>query len=170
MSEEFQPKRQENISDEECLKLRDSWFAEADAATLETTSAFLQKLAAHEHDYTSRVHAIAAAAVAAAKSVAKHQVASITGEQAGGVMWQFIMRWFNLEGHDLRLLDFDQMLDPQNAPAFTTVPPPVWHDLQVKARHLLISAPPEVHPIILDHWKNMAAGKVPFGYRVEAGP
>lgn len=89
-------------------------------------------------------------------------------EERAEVLWQFISAWTGKhQGAPLRLLDYDDMLMPDLGYKFTSIPAGVWADLQAKARRLLLTnADLELPASVLEHWKKIAAGGVPFGYGV----
>lgn len=92
----------------------------------------------------------------------------ITGFQAGCVMWDFIRDWmYSYNKCGLRIVDYDDMLYPQYDHEFDkTISSEVWHCLQKEAGKNLKERDGYVHPAVIDHWKSIKKGVVPFGYRV----
>lgn len=129
---------------------------------------FIDKLNWYIHDYGTIVHAMTAAAIAAAWVVDHGPSGGITGFQASCVMWQFISEWMHLEGHSLRMLDFDNMLFPQYADYFAKrISASTWEDLQTKAQKNLDEEKEMLSPSVKAHWESIVAGVIPFGYRLE---
>lgn len=149
-------------------KLDESWFRNAsEVKTPEDLIAFMrQVMNGYVHDYGSVCKAIAACAVAAAWCANRAEGANggITGFQSGAVMWQFVKAWMHLDS-PLRLIDFRQMLYPQSAARFErTLDPQSWAWVQGEARRLLREGAGA--PAVLQHWKDITDGKVPFGFLV----
>src|SRR5881392_1247840 len=113
------------MTEQEC---RIEWQREARAQTLETLPAFLAKLAAYEHDYGTICVAIGAAAIGAAWALERSPQGGITGFQAGAVQWEFIHAWdANMAGNNpQRLINYGDLLYPQMADKFTTIPAETW--------------------------------------------
>lgn len=92
----------------------------------------------------------------------------ITGFQSGFVMWDFILGWeyvFNKTG--LKIIDFDNMLYPQYSEYFEkTIPDSIWLKLQKEASTYL-GYTENVSDAVVEHWKSIADGKIPFGYKVQ---
>ena len=118
------------------------------------------------HDYGTMVHAIGAFAVAAASLGA--DTMGITGFQAGFVMWDFIQNWtYTHNKTGLKIVDYDNMLYPQYDYKFDkTISPETWSALQKEAAEKLAAAGDYAHPDVVEHWRSIANGEVPFGYKV----
>lgn len=118
------------------------------------------------HDYGTCIHAVAAAALAAAH-VAEDPL-GLSGFQAGAVMWEFITHWMtHLKDKPLRLLEYSNMLYPQYYESFTTISADTWEWLQTEARKNLEQDASTDHPQVRGHWQRIVAGEVPFGFAVE---
>ena len=151
------------------------WFEEAKKQTLESLPAFISHVMNdYEHDYGTVCHAVAACAYAGACAANNSEGGGITGFQAVCVMWDFIMHWAKPENKTaLRLLDFDDMLYPYHAARLEkTIPRSVWVSLQNEAVTKLGAAAEladghEVCGAVVEHWKSIAGGKVPFGYTIK---
>ena len=143
----------------------DDWYERTNGMTLETLPGFLKELTeVYEHDYGTIVHAIAAAALAAANAVEKSPQGGITGFQASFIPWKFFRKWNRIES-PLRLLDFDKMLYPQYEERFLkTISPSTWKWLQKEAKKRIATSKGAKR--VVKHWKKIAKGKVPFGYKV----
>lgn len=146
--------------------LQKDWYAQARNVTAGTLAEFVRHLAEdYGHDYGTIIHACAAAALAGVRAVNSSDQGGITGFQAGGVMWEFIQHWMHKDG-PMRLLEYEDMLFPQNAENFTTISAKTWAHLQAEAqkRHLGDDMPSGP---VREHWQSIIAGKVPFGFTVE---
>lgn len=153
---------------EETTAILDALWKEADRQTPETLPAFIQKLSeSYEHDYGTTCHAMAMAAVGAAWAFDKSDAGGITGAQAGAVMWRFIHHWMSSKS-PMKLVKFHDMLYPQYEGEFTDriLSKYVWQDLQEQAKRLLAENT-YAAPRVRDHWRDIVAGNVPFGYTVE---
>ena len=146
----------------------EKWYAEAKKQTLETLPAFMKKILDEPQDYGSIVEAVTACAVGAAWAADHSDNGGITGFQGSCVMWRFIQYWMCL--HDscgLRLIDYDDMLYPQNKDMFTekTINKETWDAMQKKATELWHEGGSTER--VRNHWRSIMEGSVPFGYTVE---
>lgn len=144
-----------------------AWFAEARKMTEEELPDFYARIIhGYNHDYGTVCHAVAACALAAAWAACKD--VGLSGFQAGFVMWDFIKNWTK-SGNEcgLRLIDYDNMLYPQYEERFDkTIHKDNWRMIQKKAIENL-EKEKIAHPDVIEHWKKIANGAVPFGYRVK---
>ena len=117
--------------------------------------------------YGEAPRAIAQASLAVAWYLADEF--GITGFQASFVMWDFIKDWlFSSNECGMHLVDYDLMLYPQYEDKFQkTIAPDTFDALQNKAKRLIETDGDNAHPAVIEHWKSIAAGKVPFGYVVK---
>lgn len=152
--------------------LHEQWYQRAEEMTLAKLPEFLRELTEdYVHDYGTICHAIAAAAVAAAWAVERSPVGGITGFQAGAIMWEFLTHW-QTEYRDkpLRLLDYGNLLYPQYRDRFTGISPATWTWVQQQAAEELAAEemrqPHQAANSVVDHWRSIVAGNVPFGLRV----
>lgn len=157
------------IANEE-MHLEKEWFKKAIDQTFETLPDFIKHVMDdYEHDYGTVCHAISACAIAAAWAANSMDGAcgGITGFQAGFVMWDFIRQWqHNGNKTGLQIIDWDNMLYPQYAYKFDkTIPKSIWHKIQEQAGENLKNFP-DADDRVIEHWKSIVNGKVPFGYRV----
>lgn len=148
------------------MGIHKEWFVEAKTITAETLPAFIKKLTGdYNHDYGTIVHAIVAAAIAAANAVDKCPSGGITGFQASCVMWGFITQWMHYEDTPLRLVNYEHMLYPQYEYDFEkTISPETWKWLQEKAAELLRTK--GACDSVKVHWQSIVDGNIPFGYTV----
>jgi hypothetical protein len=153
------------IKKEELKVLRQSWYDEARKQTNETIPSFLQKLFEYNHDYNTICYACGAAAVAAATAIDNH---SITGFQANAIMWEFVTEWLQEQDKPMRLVKFENMLYPQYKSDFDkTILQETADWLISKAKEKLeLYTDLAAHPDVLAHWKSLAKGELPFGYRI----
>ena len=92
----------------------------------------------------------------------------ITGAQAGFVMFDFIRDWqYRTNKSGLKIVDYDNMLDPRCEHSFQkTIKNYTWDALQTDAKMLLEQHAENTDPRIVEHWKSIVDGNVPFGYSV----
>lgn len=135
---------------------------------------FLEDIASNYNcGYGNAPIAIAQACLAVAWFFSKEF--GITGFQASFVMWDFIFGWQKRNNKtSLKLVDYDEMLYPQYAYKFEKmISKDTWKQIQKAAKDLLEEAhkntkTQNVHPLVYQHWKEIASGKVPFGYELSA--
>lgn len=166
IKKETNPNRQ--VITEE-MGVHKEWYVQAKEQSRETLPEFLDHLMNdYEHDYGTICHAIAAGAIATAVVINRGPQGGITGYQSGAVMWEFIRNWQYMDG-PLRLIEFSEMLYPQNADQFDkVVSKSTWAELQKMAKEKLIlpDCMLSAHPDVIAHWKSIVDGVVPFGWKV----
>ena len=149
----------------------ETWYEEAKNQTLETLPSFMNHLLCEEpHSYESICDAIAACAVAAAWAGDKSPQGGITGWQGSWVMWKFIQNWMGKQDScGLKLVDYDDMLYPQYNYKFAekTISSDTWSAIQKKAKEFLDEIDGYTSPKVIEHWKSIVDGVVPFGYTVK---
>lgn len=163
----------QSITEEGSRDIIDGWYVEAKTQTLDTINAFIAKLATeYSHDYGTICHAITAAGYAAMCAVDHSPQGGITGFQAGAIQWEIIRAWgvFGQKGDPLRIVNYENMLYPQYEDKFaSTISPSTAEWLKEHAtKKLQDPANATAHPDVIEHWKSVAGGVVPFGYTVEA--
>lgn len=142
------------------------WYEEARKQTLQSLPEFLNNISNnYAHDYGTICHAIAASALAAAYAMNESPAGGITGYQASAVMWEFVCKWMRYET-PLRLLDYNEMLYPQYSHKFSCISKSTWEYLQNEAAKNL-KENEHAHPNVINHWKLIIEGKIPFGYGLE---
>lgn len=150
------------------MHLEKEWFEQAHKIhTSNELIAFIEKLmTSYVHDYGTACHAIGACALACAWYGA--HVEGITGFQASFVMWDFIRNWmFESNKCGLKLVDYDNFLYPQYSYKYDKVlDKNTWEAIQKEAIRLF-KENDDACCAVRQHWKNIADGIVPFGYRVE---
>ena len=149
----------------------EEWYTDAGKQTFETLPEFIRHVMNdYEHDYGTVCHAIAACAIATAWACNEMDGArgGITGFQAGAVMWQFIRRWSYKDNKcGLRIINYDNLLYPQYESYFgKTIGTRVWNDVQKQAKENLAIIDPFTSKRVVEHWRSIAAGNVPFGLTV----
>lgn len=154
----------------EDMHIEKEWFSEAGRQTTETLMDFINHVMNdYIHDYGTVCHAIGACAIAAAWAANKSDGArgGITGFQAGFVMWDFIRQWqFPNNKCGMKIVDYDNMLYPQYEYKFAkTISKDVWNQLKKQAAEKLTDCE-HCHPDVIDHWKSIVNGNIPFGYNV----
>jgi hypothetical protein len=149
------------------------WYEDAKKQTLDTLPDFLKEVTSdtYPHTYDSICHAVAAGAIAAGYAVNKSPVGGITGFQAGAVMWEFILNWqYGGKFRPLRLVDYSYLLYPQYADHFEkTITPETWQYIQDEANRFLLEHENNnnyASPAVVEHWKSIVDGNVPFGFVV----
>lgn len=157
----------EKITEE--MHLEKEWFEDARKQTVETLPAFVNHIMNdYDHDYGTVCHAVAACAIAAMEAANNTPNGGITGFQAGFVMWDFVRQvCYSSNKCGLRLIDYDNFLYPQYAYKYEkTISPATWKAIQEQAKKNLDDRD-HAHSAILEHWKSIVDGKVPFGYIVK---
>lgn len=86
-------------------------------------------------------------------------------------MWE-IIKQLHLGSNNagMRLLCYDDMLYPQYEHMFKTIPKWSWESLQKEAKRLLEENKNSSFPAykdVIEHWKSIADGIVPFGYEID---
>lgn len=159
----------EKITITEEMHVEKEWFEEARKQTFETLPDFVNHVMNdYIHDYGAICHAVSACALAAAWAANHSPNGGITVFQASFVMWDFVKQWsFRTNKAGLKIIDYDEMLYPQYDETFDkTISANVWESLQEQAKDLLANDTIAV-PRVRGHWKSIADGNVPFGYKVK---
>lgn len=114
--------------------------------------------------YGMAPRAIAQAALATAWYLSSEF--GITGFQAGFTMWDFISDWQYRDNKcGMKIVNYDDMLYPQYDYKFEkTISKDTFKALQEAAKKNLEEHSGRSHPNVIDHWKSIVDGNVPFGY------
>lgn len=122
-----------------------------------------------ELDYGKIVYAMSACMKATLNYINRSNVGGITGFQAGFIGWEMVREYLVSSNKcGLKLINYDDMLYPQNKYRYEkTISKDVWNALQEQAKKNLQDKERDPHPRVLKHWKKIAKGKVPFGYKVK---
>ncbi len=151
--------------------IHQEWMKRAKTITLKDLPEFLRELTEdYEHDYGTICHAIAAAAIGAAWAVEKSPQGGITGFQAGAITWELLKGWggIDLGKSGTRITNFDNLLYPQFDYHFNTINKSVWETVQSMAKEKLETENLEhVSKNVINHWKSIATGNVPFGLTIK---
>lgn len=152
------------------MEIQEQWYARAREMSLDSLPEFLAELAQYGHDYDTICHALAAGAVATCWALNRTPNGGITGFQAGAVMWEFMRAWNHIEA-PAWLLRGKHLLYPQYQDKFTSITAETWQWVQDRVTEQLVKPsvclePPQVYPAVLEHWKSIRDGHVPFGLTV----
>lgn len=152
------------------MKEHEQWYKEAKSITIETLPEFIRKLAEdYQHDYGTICHAITSAGIGAMTAIDNSKQGGITRFQAGCIMWEFIRNWnYSHNKCGLRVVNYDDMLYPQYDDKFDKViSKKTWKAIQDEANKNLEKKYSFTSENVINHWKRIQMGVVPFGYRVE---
>ena len=124
-----------------------------------------------EIDYGKIVYAMSGAMLGVARFIDRSEIGGITGFQAGFIGWEMVRDFLITDNKTgMRIIDYDKMLYPQHKEDFKkTISKHIWGNLQAQAKIYLkeIEEKKEhAHPKVIKHWKKIAKGKVPFGFKV----
>lgn len=165
--------------------LEKEWYEEARKQTVETLPTFIHHVMNdYEHDYGTVCHAISACALAATYAADGQPQGGMTGFQASYVMLNFVKQFmYSSLKTSLRIVDYDKMLYPQYENYFDKlISKETFDSIQEEARRNIAEVEEQkktleesgemrnavlVHPVVLKHWKSIAEGNVPFGYKVK---
>ncbi len=116
--------------------------------------------------YGTAPRAIAQAVLATSYYLA--DMFGITGFQASFVMWDFIKDWsFRGNKCGLKIVNYDDMLYPQYNYKFQkTIKKDTFEVLQ-KAAENNLKKYKSASSNVIEHWKSIVDGNVPFGYIIE---
>lgn len=143
------------------------WYKQAKEITAETLPEFIRHLSEdYNHDYGTICHALAAGAIATCWVINRSPSGGITGFQAGGVMWEFIKNWMHYENDPMRLVKYDNMLYPQYGHNFEKIISKNTFKWLQKEANEKLTASENAHPEVIEHWKSIVDGQVPFGYEI----
>lgn len=141
-------------------------YAKAKAVrTHEELDQLLADIQKYHHDYGTIVYGCFAAMLGAFNYINRSPSGGITGFQAGCIGWEAVREFLSIKGA-ARILDFNNLLFPQYEENFEKfISPEVWKDLQEKAQENLANEK-QVADRVREHWTLVAAGNVPFGFKV----
>ena len=150
------------------------WLKEAHEQTLETLPKFIDHLMNdYEHDYGTCVKAAAAAMVGTFAAFNKQE--GFTGFQVGFIPWMMMDEFWGESKVGRKVIDFDKMLYPQYDFMYEkTIRPKTFARLKEVAKEKIEKADKaiangdnnSVHPSVYRHWKSIAEGNIPFGYKI----
>lgn len=121
-----------------------------------------------EIDYGKIVYAISGCMLAVANYIDRSEVGGITGFQASFIGWEMVRKFLcHNNKTSLKIIDYDNMLYPQYDYAFEkTINRETWERIQKQAR-VLLEETNSANPSVIEHWKSIDKGIVPFGYKVK---
>lgn len=118
-------------------------------------------------DYGKIVYAMSGCMLAVSNYINRSEVGGITGFQASFIGWEMVKKFMHESKVAMRIVDYENMLYPQYKNRFEKrISRGIWFDLQERAKKLLKESK-DAHPDVIKHWKKIANGKAPFGYKVE---
>lgn len=135
--------------------------------TIDDLSGFIKSLLdEYEHDYGTIIHACFHAMMATFRFMNNGPQGGVTGFQASCLGWMFVKNFIAMEDGPMKLLTFREMLYPAYADNFRkNISKDTWEFLQKEAKKNLEDTE-EAHPKVVEHWKSIVAGEVPFGFKV----
>lgn len=145
--------------------LEKEWLKEAKNQTLETLPEFINHLAKdYEHDYGTSIKATVAAMLGT--FYAFNKIEGFTGFQVGFIPWFMIDEFWGESTVGRKVINFENMLYPQYEEDFDKViSKETFKKLQREAFKLLYED--RMASVVKEHVKSIAAGKVPFGYKIK---
>ena len=149
--------------------LENEWLEQAKTQTLETLPEFINHLMNdYEHDYGTSIKATAAAMIATFNACDQSEQGGFTGFQVGFIPWFMMDKFWGESEVGRRIINFDDMLYPQYEYKFEkTISPKTWKNLQEIAKEKMKESIENFHPNVRLHISKIAAGQVPFGYKVK---
>ena len=115
--------------------------------------------------YGTAPRAIAQAALATAWYLASDF--GITGFQASFVMWDFIRDWqYSSNECGMKIVDYDNMLYPQYDDKFDKTISKDTYEALKKVAERKLKESTYAHPNVINHWKSIVDGNIPFGYSI----
>jgi hypothetical protein len=148
--------------DDLCNKVKTEKFS----FTILALSDYLSKLFDRKHNYNTIAEAFKAGLTACFRAMLNHNNGDITGFQAGWILNKFFDEQKNLEF--FKIVDYSNMLYPQYEENFDkTITKETWKFLQNKADYMLRDQDFHgVNPDVMEHWRKIAEGEIPFGFTV----
>ena len=120
-----------------------------------------------ELDYGKIIYAISGCMLATANYIDNSEVGGITGFQASFIGWEMVKKFIHESTIGMKLVDYENMLYPQYKEHFQKfISQDTWESLQKQAE-INLKEIPTANPKVIEHWKHIVRGKVPFGYKVE---
>jgi len=162
---------------EKWRKNKEDWMEKAKTiSNSKELEAFADRLVRHcsnefEIDfYEESANSTSALAYAAIEMMARQY--GLSNFQISCIMWEIIDKLV-LEKHDvgMQLVNYNNMLYPQYEYRFEkTISKECWEVMQKKAKELIENDKTDPYvkasSKVLEHWKKIAGGEVPFGYTV----
>lgn len=150
--------------------LRDEYKDRVKSVTLDELPSFITELMDRDHDYGTICVALGVAAAATAWACNKHKNGGVTGFQAGAVFWEFTRAWGAPEigATGAGFVNYDNLLYPQYESYFGTISSDILNQVRAEAVKRLaeIEDGDLLSGKVIEHWRFLANGGVPFGLRV----
>ena len=130
----------------------------------EDLSAFLEELMSQRHGYSSICEAFILGMQATIKAMDRHDNGGITGFQHGWILGQLLVKEKGIK-HGIRIVNYDDFCYPYYEDHFNpkTIPRNIFESIQKEVVGRIENSP-DVNPKVMEHWKSIAEGKVPFGW------
>jgi hypothetical protein len=157
--------RASEISHDDVMK----WMVRAREQKMDTLQGFIKEIYNDiPLSYGNICHKMGIAAIATMYAFDHSEQGGITGFQSGCILWDVICAWTN-DYDPQKLVHFKDMLYPQMEYKFTTISKETFAWIQVEAKKSLAdnNGGFGMHPDVVQHQKNIIAGKIPFGYIIE---
>ena len=120
-----------------------------------------------ELDYGKIIYAISGCMLATANYIDNSEVGGITGFQASFIGWEMVKKFIHESNIGMKLVDYENMLYPQYKEHFQKIiSQDTWESLQKQAE-INLKESPNASPKVIEYWKSIVKGKIPFGYKVE---
>lgn len=87
--------------------------------------------------------------------------------QASCIAHEFIRRFMYFGDKPFNIIEYENMLYPQYMESFRTISLETWEWLRNEARKRLSKLDSSFSKEVVNHWKKIANGEVPFGYVVK---
>lgn len=120
-------------------------------------------------DYGKIVYAICGAMKATCNYIDNSKVGGITGFQAGFIGWEMIKEYTITYNNQfgMKILNYGDLLYPRYEYKFEkTITKDTWEALREQAYENIRNIP-DAHPNVLNHWKSIIDGEVPFGFVIK---
>ena len=154
--------------------LEKEWLEEARKQTTKTLPKFINHLMNdYEHDYGTCVKAVSAAMLGTFWAFNRQE--GFTGFQVGFIPWMMMDEFWGESKVGRKVIDFDKMLYPQYDFMYEkTIRPETFARLKEVARKKIEEAAEAlangdedyVCNNVYRHWKSIAEGNIPFGYKI----
>ena len=119
-------------------------------------------------DYGKIVYAICGSMIATCNYINMSPVGGITGFQAGFIGWEMIKNYTITCDNEfgMKIINYGDLLYPQyEHRSDKVISHKTWKALQEEASKLL-KEKTFASTYVIQHWKSIVEGKVPFGYKV----
>lgn len=144
----------------------DNWYKRAREVTPKTFGDFINELLhGYDLDYGAKIHAAAACTIA--MFIACDDIFSFSSFQYGAAVMQILYKLnYPCNETGIRVIDYDNMLYPQHENKFRSIRQNTWELLRKRADELIAERQLTADPSVLNHWKSISLGIVPFGYYI----